>query len=82
VTGQVVRIDLDRQTATIVNAGHPSPLRLRARPGRSFQVQQLGLEPGDRIVFLTDGMLERNAAELDVYAALRDTAQLHPREVV
>lgn len=98
VTGQVVRIDLDRQTAAIVNAGHPCPLRLRAgqvqeialpidipfgiRPGRSFQVQQLGLEPGDRIVFLTDGMLERHAADLDVYAALRDTARLHPREVV
>ena len=29
VTGQVARIDLRAQTATIVNAGHPLPLRLR-----------------------------------------------------
>jgi serine phosphatase RsbU (regulator of sigma subunit) len=98
VTGQVVQIDLDRKTALIVNAGHPAPLRLRGgrveeielaidrpfglRPGRSFQVQPLALEPGDRIVFVTDGMLERNAADLDFHTTLRDTAHLHPREVV
>jgi serine phosphatase RsbU (regulator of sigma subunit) len=29
VTGQVARIDLRAQTATIINAGHPLPLRLR-----------------------------------------------------
>ena len=29
VTGQLARIDLGEETATIVNAGHPSPLRLR-----------------------------------------------------
>jgi serine phosphatase RsbU (regulator of sigma subunit) len=98
VTGQTVRIDLTRQTAAMVNAGHPGPLRLRQgrveeiklavdmpfgiAPGRSFAVQPLALEPGDRIVFVTDGMLERHAAKLDVYATLRDTADLHPREVV
>jgi serine phosphatase RsbU (regulator of sigma subunit) len=45
-------------------------------------VQRLPVEPGDRLVFLTDGMQERNATVLDVAAALRDTADLHPREVV
>src|SRR3954449_5069144 len=29
VTGQLARVDLRTQTATIVNAGHPPPLRLR-----------------------------------------------------
>jgi serine phosphatase RsbU (regulator of sigma subunit) len=98
VTGQVVRIDLDRETAAIVNAGHPAPLRLRGgrveeidlavdrpfglEPGRSFRLQPLALEPGDRLVFVTDGMLERHAAELDVHTTLRDTAHLHAREVV
>lgn len=98
VTGQVVRLDLDRETATIVNAGHPPPVRLRGgrveeielavdlpfgiEPGRSFAVQPLALEPGDRIVFVTDGMLERHAADLDFHTTLRDTAHLHPREVV
>jgi hypothetical protein len=98
VTGQLVRVDLATGTAGVVNAGHPFPLLVREGRvqdigldidlpfgvvrGRSFPVQRLPLEPGDRIVFLTDGMQERNAAVLDVAAALRDTTDLHPREVV
>jgi serine phosphatase RsbU (regulator of sigma subunit) len=98
VTGQLLRVDLSAGTAAIVNAGHPLPLRLRdgrvqeiglsieppfgVVPRRSFQLQEFPLQPGDRIVFLTDGMQERNAAVLDVEVALRDTADLHPREVV
>ena len=45
-------------------------------------MQHFPLEPGDRIVFLTDGMQERNAVALDVAAALAESADLHPREVV
>jgi serine phosphatase RsbU (regulator of sigma subunit) len=98
VTGQLLRVDLHTGTAVVVNAGHTLPLRLRGgvvdeielrveppfgvEEGRQFQVQPFPLEPGDRVVFLTDGMLERNAASLDVAAALADTAHLHPREVV
>lgn len=98
VTGQLLRVDLPTGTAAIVNAGHPLPLRLRGGvveeiqlrveapfgvlPGKAFDVQPFPLEPGDRIVFLTDGMQERNAASFDVAAALTDTAGLHPREVV
>lgn len=98
VTGQLARVDLHTGAAVIINAGHTLPLRLRGGaveeialrvtppfgvlPGATFEVQPLPLEPGDRIVFLTDGMLERNAASLDVAAALAETAELHPREVV
>jgi serine phosphatase RsbU (regulator of sigma subunit) len=98
VTGQLMRVDLRTGTAGIVNAGHTLPLRLRAGtveevdlrieapfgvlPGKSFQVQPFPLEPGDRIVFLTDGMQERNAASFDVAAALAESVDLHPREVV
>jgi serine phosphatase RsbU (regulator of sigma subunit) len=98
VTGQLLRIDLHTGTAMIVNAGHTLPLRLRngrveeielmaeppfgVVPGTSFKAQPFPLEPGDRLVFLTDGMLERNAAALDVAAALANSADLHPREVV
>ncbi|RZU32902.1 PP2C family protein-serine/threonine phosphatase [Blastococcus saxobsidens] len=98
VTGQLVRIDLQTGTALVVNAGHVLPMRLRdgkveeialrvdppfgVVPGKSFDVQTFPLEPGDRIIFLTDGMQERNAVNLDVAQALADTADLHPREVV
>jgi serine phosphatase RsbU (regulator of sigma subunit) len=98
VTGQLVRIDLRTGTARIVNAGHPPPLRIRdgraetiplrpdspfaaPRDGR-FAVQELELRAGDRLVFLTDGMLERNAASVNVAALLADCASLHPREAV
>jgi serine phosphatase RsbU (regulator of sigma subunit) len=98
VTGQLMRIDLHTSSATIINAGHPFPLRLREgrveeielaidipfgiRAGRSFRVQTFPIAPGDRLVFVTDGMLERNAAEVDVSDALRRSSDLHPREVV
>ena len=51
-------------------------------PGKAFEVQPFPLEPGDRIVLLTDGMQERNAVNLDVADALAKSANLHPREVV
>src|SRR3954470_14567588 len=98
VTGQLMRVDLRTGTAHVVNAGHPLPLRLRdgrveevdlrieppfgVVPGKAFEVQPFPLEPGDRIVLLTDGMQERNAVNLDVASALADSADLHPREVV
>jgi serine phosphatase RsbU (regulator of sigma subunit) len=98
VTGQLMRVDLHTGTASIVNAGHPFPLRLRngkveeiqlgieppfgVVPGKAFDVQEFPLEPGDRIVLLTDGMQERNAVNLDVADALAKSADLHPREVV
>jgi serine phosphatase RsbU (regulator of sigma subunit) len=98
VTGQLLRVDLEVGTATIINAGHPLPLRLRdgrveevdlevdlpfgLQPGRSFRIQAFPLRSDDRIVFVTDGMLERDAADLDVANTLRDTRHLHPRELV
>jgi serine phosphatase RsbU (regulator of sigma subunit) len=98
VTGQVARIDLRAGTATIVNAGHPPPLRLRdgrvervelgADPpfgtmsGYEYRVQALPLEPGDRLMFVTDGMLERNAERLDIGVPMAAGAELHPREAV
>ena len=98
VTGLLVRIDLTRATAEIVNAGHPPPLRIRdgrvdqlrleadppfgVRHGRGYRVQSLPLEVGDRLIFVTDGMLERDAALMNIGAILTASIDMHPREAV
>jgi serine phosphatase RsbU (regulator of sigma subunit) len=98
VTAQVARIDLRTGTAGIVNAGHEPPLRLRAGRVEAielradppfgmfrdhpYRVQALPLQPGDRLMFVTDGMLERNAADVDIRTLMIEGAQMHPREAV
>ena len=87
VTGQLARVDLHTGSMTVVNAGHPLPYRVRdgrvseidlsvdmpfgLYAGRDLQVRRLQLEPGDRIVLVTDGMLERNAEDLDLPGMLQ-----------
>ena len=34
--------------------------------GHAYRVQPLPLEPGDRLLFFTDGMLERNTTSVDI----------------
>ncbi|GIM90300.1 hypothetical protein Ato02nite_020930 [Paractinoplanes toevensis] len=97
-TGLLGRLHLATGLLDVVNAGHPAPLLVRGgavspvalavnRPfgvlaDRSYRADQLRLLPGDRLVLLTDGMLERGAAGLDLPARLRELTTLHPREVV
>jgi serine phosphatase RsbU (regulator of sigma subunit) len=98
VTGQLVRVDLASRTARLVNAGHPPPIRIRGGvaeqvtlhadppfgfpPIGRYEIQELTLEEGDRLVFLTDGLLERNASTVDVPSVLLAGRHLHPREAV
>src|SRR3954465_3196729 len=98
VTGQVVRIDLAAATAGIVTAGHPPPFRVRAGQveqvqlevdhpfgvtrGGGHRVQALPLEVGDRLMFVTDGMLERDAGVVDISAVLTASRSMHAREAV
>ncbi len=97
VTGQLVRVDLRTGTAEIVNAGHEPPLRVRSgcvsyidlKPDlpfglgeHAYRVQPLPLAPGDRLVFLTDGMVERNGRDVDIRALVAQSAEMHPREAV
>jgi serine phosphatase RsbU (regulator of sigma subunit) len=98
VAAVVMSVDLLTGGVDVVNAGHPTPhlvrkgavtaLELQADlplgmfADADYQAQALVLEPGDRLVLVTDGMLERNASALDIAAALAEMTALHPREVV
>ncbi|WP_433221768.1 PP2C family protein-serine/threonine phosphatase [Dactylosporangium sp. CS-047395] len=96
ITAVLGRIDLATGVCTLINAGHLPPLLIRGGAiepvvlPRNFPLGMLAdatftsgevrLQPGDRLVVVTDGMRERRAAQLDLDAELRRAAGLHPRE--
>jgi serine phosphatase RsbU (regulator of sigma subunit) len=98
VTGMIGRIDLRTGSLALVNAGHVAPylargphvtgidlpvdLPLGLFGDSTYRTSHLVLEPGDRIVFVTDGMLEQTTREVDLPGAILDTRSLHPREAV
>ena len=95
-TGMLGRLDLNTGNLGLVNAGHVAPylwrdgaaavvslavdvpLGLFADTG--YRSTELALAPGDRLVMVTDGMLERNAASLNLIEEIAATRTLHPRE--
>jgi serine phosphatase RsbU (regulator of sigma subunit) len=97
-TGLLGRLDLRTGVLDVVNAGHPLPLLVRdgtvepvALPAnrpfgvlrhRAYLPAEIVLQPGDRLVMVTDGMLERDAADLDLPARLQEVSGLHAREIV
>jgi len=97
-TGLLARVDLPTGLLTVVNAGHVLPLLARSDqveqlplpvdlplgmwPGGSYHSTTVPLRPGDRLLLVTDGMLERNAADLDLVSHILSTRGDHPREAV
>jgi serine phosphatase RsbU (regulator of sigma subunit) len=98
VTGLIGRLDLRAGRLELVNAGHVAPYLMREGtvsvmglpadlPFGLFRETEyhstvITLEPGDRVLVVTDGMLERNAAGIDLARAVFETRDLHPREAV
>src|SRR6476619_7130118 len=98
VTGLIGRIDLRTGSMALVNAAHVSPYLARGADvtavdlpvdlplglfaETSYRSTTLRLAPGDRLVLVTDGMLERNAAGMDLAQSIAATRKLHPREAV
>ncbi|MFD5935522.1 PP2C family protein-serine/threonine phosphatase [Streptomyces sp. NPDC060333] len=58
----------------------PFGLSLQISQANTYRVQSLDLRPGDRLVMLTDGMLERDAESLNLSDLIVGTRALHPRE--
>ncbi len=98
VTGLVARVDLRTGRIELVNAGHVAPYLARGAevvalelpadlpfglfPDTRYRSTPVTLRPGDRVVLVTDGMLERNVASVDLFEVIANTRGLHPREVV
>ena len=98
VTGLIGRVNLRTGSMELVNAAHVAPylargddvstlelpvdLPLGLFAESTYRASRITLEPGDRVVFVTDGMLERNAVDVDLAAEIRATRALHPREAV
>ncbi|WP_405855171.1 serine/threonine-protein phosphatase [Streptomyces sp. NBC_00090] len=76
VTAQMMRLDTNTGSLQWVNAGHPAPLLIRGHRvvrrldspttlpvgfgGSEPQVSELPLEPGDRVLCFTDGLVEEH----------------------
>jgi serine phosphatase RsbU (regulator of sigma subunit) len=98
VTAVLGRLDLRAGSLELVNAGHVSPFLVRGLEvtgvsmpddlpfgifaDSSYRSVHVELLPGDRMVFVTDGMLDRKAADMDLLGAIKETRDLHPREAV
>jgi serine phosphatase RsbU (regulator of sigma subunit) len=96
LTAVLGRIDLPTGVCQLVNAGHLPPLLVRdgdvepvplprnfplgMLPDPTYLAGEITLLPGDRLVVITDGMRERQAADLDLAVELRALTELHPRE--
>lgn len=51
-------------------------------PNPGYRLQTLDLRQGDRLVMLTDGMLEPHGAEANLTGLIRQTGEWHPRDAV
>jgi serine phosphatase RsbU (regulator of sigma subunit) len=97
VTGLLMRIRLADGTVEVVDAGHPFPFLMRdgavvslklttqlplGLATAEYRTDTVTLEPGDRLLMVTDGYLDRLDGRLDVEDFLRHSLNRHPRQIV
>jgi serine phosphatase RsbU (regulator of sigma subunit) len=97
VTGLLIRVRLADGTAEIVHAGHPAPFLVRngavvpltlttqlplGIATAPYRADTVTLNPGDRLLLVTDGFLDRLAERLDIEEILIRTLDRHPRQIV
>jgi serine phosphatase RsbU (regulator of sigma subunit) len=91
-TVQLATLDVDSGRLRWVNAGHPHPLLVRGRRvvrslespttlpaglgGADPQVSEEALEPGDRVLFFTDGITEEHVPGGELFGETRLLALL------
>ncbi|MDX2702818.1 PP2C family protein-serine/threonine phosphatase [Streptomyces sp. PA03-6a] len=66
--------------AEVITCEVDHPFGLSAYAPHPYRVQDIDLRPGDRLLMLTDGMLERHGQKVDLLDMLERTRDLHPRE--
>lgn len=87
ITGQLLEVDTATGVLRWLNAGHPPPLLTRGNNlvgplsceptlpigfgGAVAEVAEHQLEPGDRLVFVTDGVLEARSVDEDFFGEER-----------
>ena len=103
VTAVALEVDITTGQGQALSAGHPWPYRLRDRrieqieltpqfplgvmPGTAYETEDLDLRPGDRLLLLSDGVLEASKGgdqfgEARLEASLLATASKRPHEAV
>lgn len=87
VTGQLATLDITTGTLTWLNAGHPAPILLRGRSSTvdltadvclpmglgdlSATLTDVALQPGDCVLFFTDGVSEARSADGELFGRTR-----------
>lgn len=98
VTGQLLWAEFETGRTEFINAGHVWPLLLRngrveeitpevdlpfgIAPHAGYHPQSLDLRLGDRLVLITDGMLEPHGHGQALRRMIEETGHLHPREAM
>lgn len=69
-----------KEVAEVITCEVDHPFGLSEYVPHPYRVQEIDLCPGDRLLMLTDGMLEHHGQNVDLPALLERTRDLHPRE--